>query len=160
MILLAPAALKTVTEAAEAAYPRESCGLLIGRRLDNGAIRVTRAEVAENVAEGSGADRFEVDPRLRIRLMKELRGGPEDIVGHFHSHPDHPAQPSATDLDHAFEPDLVWLITSVRAGQAMRATAHVLDESGRQFREIPLRTDDWTPYPSRPAPHTGPETSE
>ncbi len=160
MILLAAETLTVLVDAAEAAYPRESCGLLVGRTSETGTIRVSRAVVSENVAEGGGTDRFEVDPRLRLRLMKELRGGPERIVGHFHSHPDHPAQPSATDLDLAFESDMAWLITAVHAGQAIHTTAHVLDESARQFREIPMRTDDWEPYPSRPALFPDSETPE
>lgn len=146
MILIDRDALKTVVDAAEAAYPEEACGLLVGRIRGNGEIIVGRAEVSPNCAESERRRRFEIDPLLRLRLMKELRGGAQSIVGHFHSHPDHAAQPSARDLASAFEPDLVWLLTAVAGGQAIHTTAHVLDAEARQFREIPLRTGDWQPY--------------
>lgn len=152
MILVPRSVLKTLLDAAEAAYPDEACALLVGRARGNGEIVVDRAVASANVAEGERGRRFEVDPALRIGLMKELRGGDERIVGHFHSHPDHPAQPSVEDLARAFEPDLVWLITAVEQGQAIHTTAHVVDEAVRQFREIPLRTADWRPYPLQKGP--------
>jgi proteasome lid subunit RPN8/RPN11 len=147
VILIPRPVLKALADAAEAAYPDEACGLLVGRLRGNGEVVVSRAELSPNVADGDRSRRFEVDPVLRIRLMKELRGGDERIVGHFHSHPGHAAQPSAADLARAFEPELVWVITSVEGGQAVHTTAHVVDDSVRQFREIPLRTADWQPYP-------------
>ncbi len=150
MIVIPRAVLKTLADAAEAAYPEEACALLIGRLRGNGDVVVSRAELSANLAEGARGRRFEIDPALRIRIMKGLRGGEERIVGHFHSHPDHPAQPSAEDLARAFEPDLVWVIAAVEGGQAIHTTAHVVDEAARQFREIPLRTADWGPYPAQP----------
>jgi proteasome lid subunit RPN8/RPN11 len=147
--------LKVISDAAEAAYPDECCGLLIGRDNGAGALVVTRVVECENIAEGRVHDRFEVDPQVRFNIMRELDDNAKQglsfhrIIGHYHSHPDHPAQPSETDLSKAYEPDLVWLITSVVDGQAVHTTAHVVDSEGRQFREIPLRTTDWQPYPVR-----------
>lgn len=152
MILLSRADLKTIADVAEAAYPRECCGLLVGRREGADAVVVTRVCPSPNVTEEDARDSFEVSPQLRFDLMRELGEGPERIVGHYHSHPDHPAQPSVRDLERAWEPDLVWLITAVAGGQAIHTTAHVLDAEGRQFREVPLRTLDWQPYPCRLAP--------
>lgn len=152
MILIPAPLLKVVVDAAEAAYPVECCGLLIGRADAAASVVVTRVEPSPNRSEGGGYDRFEVDPELRFRVMRDLEDGPHRIVGHYHSHPDHPAQPLRRDLDGAWEPDLVWLITSVVAGQAVQTTAHAVDADGRQFREIGLRTTDWQPYPERPAP--------
>ena len=155
MILIPAPLLKVVVDAAEAAYPEECCGLLVGRAEAAASVVVTRVEPSANQAPGGGYDTFEVDPELRFRVMRELEGGPHRIVGHYHSHPDHPAQPSRRDLDSAWEPDLVWLITSVVAGQAVQTTAHAVDAEGRQFREIGLRTTDWQPYPERSAPDGG-----
>ena len=151
MILIPRPLLKAVADAAEDAYPEEACGLLVGYAQPPEDVVVTRVEVSENVTEEDAADRFEVDPHLRLELMRALDGGPERIVGHFHSHPDHPAQPSERDLERAFESDLVWLITAVLDGQAIQTTAHVLDADGRQFRETALRTTDWAPYAVRAA---------
>lgn len=83
---------------------------------------------------------FEIDPALRFRLMRDLDGRAETIVGHYHSHPDHPALPSARDLDNAFEPDLVWLILSVTATAVGTVRAFLLDRDGGAFREVDLGT--------------------
>ena len=149
MIVLAPAHLKAIVDAAEAAYPNECCGLLVGRTAAAGDVRVERVEASRNVVDGDTARRFEVDPQLRFNLMRQLAGGEARLVGLYHSHPGHAAQPSAHDLSMAWEPELVWLITAVHDGQAVLTTAHVLDDDGRRFRPIDLRTDDWQPDPVR-----------
>lgn len=157
MILLPRPLLKQIVDAAKAAYPDECCGLVVGYTQPPQDLIVTRVEVSPNVAEENAAERFEVSPRLRLDIMRALDGGPERILGHFHSHPDHPAQPSPRDLERAWEPDLVWLIVSVLDGQAIHTTAHVLDGDGRQFREVSLRTTDWQPYGVRSAAANGRE---
>jgi proteasome lid subunit RPN8/RPN11 len=149
VILLPRPLLKTIVDAAEAAFPDECCGLLVGYHEAPQNQIVTRVEISPNLAEDNAAERFEVSPQLRLDVMRALEGGPERIVGHFHSHPDHPAQPSDRDLERAWEPEMVWLITSVLDGQAIHTTAHVLDADGRQFRQITLRTTDWQPYAAR-----------
>jgi proteasome lid subunit RPN8/RPN11 len=139
-------------DSAEAAFPAECCGLLVGERHDNGVIAIARAVASRNL--GKEPDRFEIDPRLWVDLTRAKRGGPAGVVGLYHSHPNAPAQPSAVDLEAAWGEELIWLIVAVHGadGQAPRAiqvSAHVLDHGGRQFRELPLRTSDWHPYPVR-----------
>lgn len=136
--------LDAVEAAAEAAYPEECCGLLVGRPDPGGAtVLVRAAEPAGNVATGR-RDRFELDPQVRFDVMRRLEraGGGERIVGHYHSHPDHPPVPSATDLEMAFEPDLVWLIISVRHGRAGSAAAHIPDRPEGGFRPLDLTITD------------------
>jgi proteasome lid subunit RPN8/RPN11 len=157
VIVLSRAQLKQIADAAESAYPGECCGLLVGRARGAAEILVTRVVESRNIAAeaqspSDNRDRFEVDPEVRLKAMRELEGTEERIVGLYHSHPDHSAQPSRRDLVYAFEPDLVWVVVAVERGQAVHATAHVVDEGARQFREIPLRTDDWGPYPARETP--------
>lgn len=137
MILLASRHASTIAVAAEAAYPKECCGLLVGRG-DWRRLVVTRVEPSLNIAAGEANNRFEVDPALRFRLMRALGDGPERIVGHYHSHPDAPARPSATDIAMAFEPDLAWLIVPVAAGCAAEMTAWRLIP-GHGFRQMALR---------------------
>lgn len=151
MILLPRPLLKRIVDAAEAAYPEESCGLLVGYTEPPQNLIVTRVEISPNIVEENATERFEVSPQLRLEVMRALEGGPERVLGHFHSHPDHPAQPSARDLERAWEPEMIWLITAVLDGQAIQTTAHVLDSEARQFREVGLRTTDWQPYPVRVA---------
>lgn len=104
MIRIAPEAMAVVRAHCAAAHPEEACGLLVGL-----PDAILRAEPAENVAEDRRR-RFEVDPRLRLRLHRELRGGPHAVVGVYHSHPQGRPEPSAVDLAKAMEPDLLWLI--------------------------------------------------
>lgn len=140
MIVVPAAALARIAAAAEAAYPRECCGLLAGRAAEAGGLLVTRVVASRNVAPGDRRDRFEVDPQVRFDLMRALADGDERLVGHYHSHPDHPAVPSATDRAMAHEPDLIWLITAVAAGRATATRAWIPVPEDPGFREVPLVT--------------------
>jgi proteasome lid subunit RPN8/RPN11 len=102
---------------AEQCYPHEACGLLSGFSLNNETVTVTGVHESENVTARDPATGFEIDPKLRFDLMRALesQAGGTDIIGHYHSHPDHPAEPSATDLAMAYEVDFVWLICAVTA---------------------------------------------
>ena len=146
---IAPEALRAVVAASEDAWPEEACGLLAGRRA-GGVWHVRAAHAGANLAD-SPRTAFEVDPALRLALHKALRGTGDEVVGVYHSHPDSPAQPSARDLERAWEPDLAWLIVSVLRGQAALATAHRLADDGRRFAHMTLITDDWRPDPVREA---------
>jgi proteasome lid subunit RPN8/RPN11 len=142
VIVIPPVVLRQIRDAAEAAYPDECCGLLVGEGDASGTVVVARAVASPNVAQDRRRDRFEVAPEVRYRVMRELGDGPRRIVGHYHSHPDHPARPSDHDLAMAFEPDLIWVIISVEDGRAAATTAHRLDADAGEFREIPLGTPD------------------
>ena len=140
MLRIAQSMLRRLVDAAEAAYPEEACALLVGELGLGDCRRVGRIELAANVADDRRS-RFEVDPGLRIGLMRELRGGGDRIVGVWHSHPDHPALPSATDRAMAYEPDLVWLITAVNSGQALQTAAFAVNDYGPGFRPLALVLD-------------------
>jgi proteasome lid subunit RPN8/RPN11 len=144
MIKLSTSALKKITDAAVQAYPHECCGLLAGRRYSDASSSVSCVVASPNVAAGKTHDSFEVDPQVRFDLMRKLddAGSGEEIIGHYHSHPNHPAQPSARDLAMAYEPDLIWVIVAVQNGQATETTAHVLEADGSQFQQIPLSIID------------------
>jgi [CysO sulfur-carrier protein]-S-L-cysteine hydrolase len=129
-----------IRQAAEVAYPKECCGLLIGSKEKDRTFTVTEIATSPNVAQGDHADRFEVDPQVRFDVMRKLGDGPEQIIGHYHSHPDHAGAPSATDLEMAFEPEMVWLIVSVENGLALRPRAHIVDPATTRFREIELHS--------------------
>ena len=166
MMIIAREALRQIVDAAEAAYPGECCGLIVGRQHANGTVEAVRAHPSANLRKQD--KQFEIDPRLWVDLARALGRGPMKVVGLYHSHPDGPAQPSAIDLEAAWGEDLVWLIVSVagsegeepRRGQAVQVTAHILDHGGRQFRELPLRTADWHVSPSRTLPEDAEEKGE
>ncbi len=140
MIAFAPSHLKQIAESAKAAYPEECCGLLVGRSEPSGDRVVMRVVASPNVAEGGTGDRFEVDPQLRFDVQRALEDGPERIVGHYHSHPNHAAQPSERDLEMAWEPDMVWLIVAVEDGRVTETKAHLLDRDAGRFRPMRITT--------------------
>jgi proteasome lid subunit RPN8/RPN11 len=119
----------------EAEYPHECCGLLIGRmEADN---RKTVAEVypVSNAREQEARhNRSLILPGEYVRGERYARGRGLEVVGNYHSHPDHPAEPSQFDLDHAW-PTWSYIIVSVGAGRArdlrsweMRADRSRFDE--------------------------------
>jgi desampylase len=93
-------------EAAGAA-PRECCGLLEGLR-DADGFRITALHPARNLALAT--DRFEIDPRDHFAAHRAARAGAAAIIGCYHSHPNGPAEPSATDRAGAGEENFLWLI--------------------------------------------------
>ena len=87
--------------------PRECCGIIAGR----GGVP-TRLYETHNVAAGNRL--YEIDPAQLIDLeFRELPAQGSEIVGIYHSHPESPAYPSATDVELAFWPDAVFLICSL-----------------------------------------------
>jgi len=150
MISLSRTALKMIIDAAEAAYPRECCGLLAGRIGAKGGLMVDRIVVSANVSTSDTRDSFEVDPEVRFNLMRELEatGTDERIIGHYHSHPNNLAHPSERDLAMAYEPDLVWVISAVEDGTATDTRAYKVNDDATAFREIPLCITGNAPYAS------------
>jgi proteasome lid subunit RPN8/RPN11 len=120
--------LKRLVDLAVAAPDREICGLLFGS-LD----RIEHAEPADNVALESG-DSFEIDPRALFAALRAERAGGRRLIGHYHSHPNGSAIPSARDLA-AAEPGRYWLILG---GGAARLW---IMENAR-FRELQLVVAD------------------
>ena len=102
----------------EETYPHECCGVLLGRFEDDGSKTVSRAARCGNTREDSPHNRYNIDPKELVRIQREGRGHGEDIVGFYHSHPDHPAQWSQTDLAEAHWFGCSYVITSVEKGRA------------------------------------------
>ncbi len=94
-----------------AGYPLETCGLLMGRE-SNGHVKVERVLQARNLNRERAHDRYELDPQDFISADERARAAGLDIVGVWHSHPDHPACPSETDRACAWE-DWSYVILSV-----------------------------------------------
>jgi proteasome lid subunit RPN8/RPN11 len=140
MILAITAAqLEDILARARAAWPAEACGLLVGR--GRRVLKVARVVPAVNLlADLPG--RFELDPAVRLAVEKECRISGERVLGHWHSHPDGRAAPSATDLAMAYEPDLAWLIVGVDAGGAAQAEAFRPDAQSGGFRAVALRVGE------------------
>ena len=99
----------------EETYPYECCGLLLG--LTNGDERVVASVArAGNTRTDSPHNRYNIDPKDYIRIQREGRERGQDVIGFYHSHPDHPARPSEYDRDHAW-PWYSYVIVSVERGE-------------------------------------------
>ena len=139
MILLSPELRAAIAAHAEADYPNEACGLLLGQR-DGAEVCITEAVASANIAD-EPERRFEIDPGLRLRLQKAARDGGGQIVGHYHSHPNGAARPSETDRAGIFEADLVWLIAAVADGRLANLAAFLPQTGGGGFDAVTLRMD-------------------
>ncbi|SPE27843.1 putative metal-dependent protease of the PAD1/JAB1 superfamily [Candidatus Sulfotelmatobacter sp. SbA7] len=101
----------------EETYPHECCGVLLGQG-DGEARVVTSVARCGNTRNDSPQNRYNIDPRELVRIQREGRERGEDIVGFYHSHPDHPARWSSTDLAEAHWFGCSYVITSVEKGKA------------------------------------------
>lgn len=133
--------IQQIESFARARFPEESCGLLVGRREDD-VIKVLSARESQNVA-ANPCLHFEVDPRLRLRLQRELRGQFLEVVGVFHSHPSGDPSPSKVDRMAIWEPDLLWIITAVDRGAISVSKVYAVDDSGTglSFRQVIMERD-------------------
>jgi proteasome lid subunit RPN8/RPN11 len=96
----------------EQTYPHECCGVLLGQ-IDEDVSTVVDAVSAENTRSDSAHNRYQIAPQELIRIQQEARRRGLDIVGFYHSHPDHPAHWSKTDLEEAHWIGCSYVITSV-----------------------------------------------
>ena len=145
----------TITSAVEAAirahgqetYPHECCGALVGR---DG--RVSAVVALPNTTDEGPRRRFMVRPsdyQLAERRATELGA---DLLGFYHSHPDHPARPSQYDLDHAW-PTFAYIIVAVADGKAEQMTVWYLQEDRSRFEEGSLNHGENSHPDPTPAVH-------
>jgi proteasome lid subunit RPN8/RPN11 len=151
-LVLTPHQLAAIVHHSEDAYPAEACGLIVGTKPARGRCVASRVVGSANLATGDARHRFEVDPALRFKLERELRDTGEAVIGHYHSHPDHPAAPSARDIDEAYEPELVWLIVSVEAGRARACGAYRLEREAKRSQALALHLADDRELALKPRP--------
>ena len=140
MLKLSQSDYLSLRQHGEETYPHECCGVLLGRFDDNAAGSITKSvsRIARcgNTRADSPHNRYQIDPRELIRIQREGRERGEDIVGFYHSHPDHPAQWSPTDLAEAHWFGCSYMITSVEKGVATITNAFELvgsDEADKKF---------------------------
>lgn len=121
------------------AYPSECCGALIG--VADGDSKLVRALLPlDNRREGEAArTRFLVTADDFRWAEKEARAKGLDILGFYHSHPDHPARPSDFDREHAL-PWYSYIIVSVAHGEPQEATCWVLADDRSRFLLEPMRS--------------------
>ncbi|MCU1385797.1 MAG: hypothetical protein JWL71_4494 [Acidobacteria bacterium] len=128
-------------------YPHECCGALVGR---DGAVAAIVA--LPNTTDEGPRRRFMVRPsdyQLAERRATELGG---ELLGFYHSHPDHPARPSQYDLDHAW-PTFAYIIVAVASGVAGAMTVWYLQEDRSRFEEGSLNHGENSHPDPAPAVH-------
>ena len=125
-----------IHEHAVETYPHECAGAIVG--IDAGGMKVV-VDVwrAENTHEGERERRFLIEP-LKIKEFEERAAARDmDVLGFYHSHPDHPAEPSEYDREHAW-PGWSYVIASVGKENVQEMRSWVLrpDRSGYDEEEI------------------------
>jgi len=136
MLKLSQTLLNDLRKHGEETYPHECCGVLLGRFEDDGSKTVTQISRAGNTRDDSPHNRYNIDPRELIRIQREGRERGEDIVGFYHSHPDHPAKWSSTDLAEAHWFGCSYVITSVEKGKAITTNAFELEGSEEDDKRL------------------------
>lgn len=126
-----PDCLERMQNEAEAGYPLEICGLLIGN-ITGQDWQISDIRPVPNLNRERAADRFALDPAGYQAIDRELRGTGSEIVGVYHSHPDCPARPSPTDLESAWE-GFAYPIISVCDGKTAEILCWSVNNEGDRF---------------------------
>jgi len=159
---LAEQQMREIVRQAEAGYPEEICGIVIGLRSVPETYQVRQVRnIAnqEHQRDPTGFERdartaYRMDDREVLRVLREADESGWDVVSFYHSHPDHDAYFSAMDRDRALAanqeplwPGATYLVISVRSGRAMDARYYTWDEARKDFVEVPADV----PRPRDPA---------
>lgn len=126
-------------------YPEEICGIMLGPQNDG---IVTEIRRVRNLIGLPGSrwpeltidrrkDRYEMDPLEQMRIHREADDAGLDVVGYYHSHPDHPAEASKTDASQS-SAGYVYLIVAINGGDPEEANAFVADNNEGPFHSEPL----------------------
>jgi len=131
--------VEAIKKHGERDYPHECGGLLVGHLSADGTKTVAELVPMENARDES--DRHNRVLILPVDLMRAERAAREkklDVVGYYHSHPDHPAVPSQFDLDHAL-PVWSYIIVSVRAGKAIDVFSWQMEDDRSKFNKEEMK---------------------
>lgn len=122
----------------EEQWPNEACGAIFGS--GDGATEPWQVAEIRPAPNEHGEDhkrRYLVPPEFQLEAERHARAAGLDVLGYYHSHPEHPAQPSEYDRVHAW-PGYLYLICSVRTRIAAELNAFTLVESGEPFVEVEI----------------------
>lgn len=137
MVRIDGSELRAILSEAQMSYPEECCGALLGRVDAVAGRKVIRAVPILNSRQDERRRRYLIGPE-DVRTVEDAaaRGG-LDVLGFYHSHPDHPAIPSAFDRDHAW-PWYTYVIVPVRGGEPGVPRAWQLKQDRGDFNEVRL----------------------
>lgn len=134
MIFVSPTLERQMQDHAQATYPEECGGLLLGHNDSRGRIVVEVLRLKNNSSK-SRHRRVEVDPLDYLRAERRAAAKGLGVCGFYHSHPDHPACPSRFDLEQATATTWSYLIVPVSQGQVGPVRSWILSQGGRHFVE-------------------------
>ena len=136
---LAPPIEEQLRRHCQEQYPNEACGALFGQGDGTTAAwSVSEIAVAPNTHGGDHKRRYLVPPDFQLATEKYARATNQDVLGYYHSHPDHPAQPSEYDRAHAWF-GYLYVICAVQQGRATDLNAFTLAEQDGAFVDVEIR---------------------
>lgn len=138
-MITSPSVIQAIREHGADAYPEEGCGFLLGAVDESGTNRISRVRRVANRKTENRERRYEITPDDYRAAAEEAAGDGLDVVGFYHSHPDHPAEPSETDLAEATFPGYTYVIVSVDDGTPADLTAWSLAPDRSRFRPEEVR---------------------
>jgi proteasome lid subunit RPN8/RPN11 len=149
MLTVSADLLRAIQAHGEAAYPNEGAGLLIGQADEADAVVLALLPVDNAWAPAEQGRRYLISPQAMLQAEAEAARRGLDVVGAFHSHPDHPAVPSEWDRGWAW-PNFVYVITSVVGGRAAESRAWRLQADRAAFSETPITASQPEAGPAGP----------
>jgi len=133
MLILPNELEKTIRTESENAYPNECCGILMGAIDDTGTKTVRQVEAIVNAREdGAQHNRFLITAEDMLHAERTARAAKLDVIGFYHSHPDHPSAPSEYDKTHAL-PFYSYVIVAVEKGVSTELTSWELTPDRAAF---------------------------
>lgn len=127
------------------AYPEEGCGFLLGTVTDEGENRVATLHQTENRQPENRTRRYQLTADDYRAADAAATAEGLDVVGIYHSHPDHPPRPSKTDLAEATFPGYTYVIVAVHEGTPTEVTAWTLAPDRSHFKEKEITIETSTP---------------
>jgi proteasome lid subunit RPN8/RPN11 len=140
MLRLTHTSSEKIRQHGKQTYPEECCGVLLGMMTDDER-RVEDVLAITNTHEDERTRRFLITADEYFHAMKEAQKRNLDIVGFYHSHPDHPARPSQYDLEHAAWSGFSYIIVSVQRGEPTDMASWTVDEGKTKFEEEEVRIE-------------------
>lgn len=144
MLQVTKAVYEAIRAHGEETYPYECCGALLGRARGDGW-QIEAAVRAGNTRTDSAHNRYQIAPVQLVKIEREARQRGLDIAGFYHSHPDHPAQWSQTDLAEAHWLGCSYVITAVANGKAAATNSFRLagdTEENKRFEAELIEVQD------------------
>jgi proteasome lid subunit RPN8/RPN11 len=135
MLKLGRADYEALRAHGEETYPHECCGVLLGKSEASGN-HVHKIVRAGNTRTDRAHDRYNIAPEELIRVQRQARGLGLDIVGFYHSHPDHPAQWSKTDFEEAHWVGCSYIITMIDKGKATVTNSFLLTGTSEEDKKF------------------------